>query len=226
MWKLNQLAEAMNAAEKAIGFNPEYALAWGRKGTVLIEFGFIAEALDAIDKAIQLDSNLSHVHSNRGFVLKKLNRNEEALDAINKAIHLDSKSTNHSNRGNLLSELGRMEEALDALDIAIRLDPNDGFPWSEKAGTEFKQENYEIAKLSIVRAFHLKYSPIVDNLLAIHSKSSASPFLIFRAITTCLAPDKYSPFSKIIIDAFQQSVPLSLYLSYHELLQCWKTKHL
>ena len=49
--------EAIEAYDKAIAINPDFAIAWGNKGNALNNLGRYEEAIKALDKAIAIDPN-------------------------------------------------------------------------------------------------------------------------------------------------------------------------
>ncbi|WAC05871.1 MAG: tetratricopeptide repeat protein [Methanoregula sp.] len=140
---------ALDASEKAIALDPQFAKAWNAKGTALHNLGRNDEALEAFTKAVELDptleiakQNIAHVQLDlqTGAPLTTLSEAEvqwkisynlmlegncsPALDASERAIALDPQFARAWNiKGLALHCLGRNDEALEAFTKAVELDP-------------------------------------------------------------------------------------------------------
>ena len=124
-----KLPEALEAFDRAIELDPNYAPPHNGRGNALRDLNRYEDALEAYNRAIELDPNYAPPHNNRGNTLSDLNRHEEALEAFDRSIELDpNKALPHHGRGAALYNLNRHEEALEAYDRAIELDPNDALP--------------------------------------------------------------------------------------------------
>jgi tetratricopeptide (TPR) repeat protein len=76
--------EAVEAYDKAVEIDPEYAEAWYNKGGVLYLQGKYNEAIQAFDKAIEIDPQLLFTWEAKGNALKSLGRTAEANAAFAK----------------------------------------------------------------------------------------------------------------------------------------------
>ena len=111
--------------KRAIGLNPNVAVAHSNLGAALMDLKRPAEALASYDKAIALKPDYAAAHNNRGAALRDLKRPTEALASYDKAIALKPDVAEaHSNRGNALMDLKRPAEALASFDKAIALKPD------------------------------------------------------------------------------------------------------
>ena len=148
--------EALAAYEQAIHLDPNYAVAYNNKGTVLDALEGCEEALAAYEQAIHLDPNYVDAYSNKGDALNGLKRYEEALVALEQAIHLDPNYVDaYSNKGFALSELKRYEEALVALEQAIHLNPNYSVAYNNRGFALSELNRYEEALVAYDQAIHL-----------------------------------------------------------------------
>ena len=100
---------AVELIKKAIGLNPNVAVAHNNLGNALRDLKRPAEALASYDRAITLKPDYAEAHNNRGNALMDLKRPEEALASYDKAIALKPDNAEaHNNRGNALRELKRL----------------------------------------------------------------------------------------------------------------------
>nr|WP_321418400.1 tetratricopeptide repeat protein [uncultured Methanomethylovorans sp.] len=124
----------MQAYDKAIELDPQYASAWNNKAYTLHELGRDEEAQKAFDKAKELDSRLGLAGNNNSLfdsgtwydkatVLLDTGKYEEALQAFNKAIEMDADDAyTWAGKSKSLWAMGRYEEAMQAYDKAEELD--------------------------------------------------------------------------------------------------------
>ncbi|MEW6774784.1 MAG: tetratricopeptide repeat protein [Bdellovibrionota bacterium] len=117
--------EALEAAEKVLGTDPQSTGALDVKGRALLELGRTEEALKAFQ---QIESQSPREQSWRvgyGLVLLKLNRNGEAADQFEKAA--DDNPSNGAAQYNLgfaLYSAGKYRDAISPLSEAIKLEEN------------------------------------------------------------------------------------------------------
>lgn len=134
LYKLGRNEEALEASEKAVEIDPNYAVAWVNNAAALLKLKRYDEALQASEKAIELDPNYAIAWNNKAAALHNLGRNDEALDASEKAIELDANFANPwVNIADILIELKRYDESIQASEKAIGIDPNYASPWNNKA---------------------------------------------------------------------------------------------
>lgn len=126
--RLGRWQPALDAYDRAIELDPQFAYAHCNRGAVLERLGRWDDALASYARALALNPDDLLTHYNRGSVLKQLGRFEEALTSYDRAIALRAEYAEaHVNRGNVLQELARFEEAIASYDHAIRHHPQ-GFP--------------------------------------------------------------------------------------------------
>ncbi len=96
---LGRHGEALEAYDKAIKINPQYANALHQKGIILSELGRHEEALEALDKAIWANEKVpwtyyvtdpAYCWFYKGVSFDKLGKHREAIEAYEKAIEINS----------------------------------------------------------------------------------------------------------------------------------------
>ena len=141
-----QFEKAIEAYDRAIELEPEYANIWYNKGISLYDLQRYEEAITAYDQAIELDPEDVRPWNNKGFVLKTLKRYEEAIRAYDRAIAVGPEDVRPwNNKGNALKALERYEEAITAYDRAIDLEPEDATAWNNKGITLHDLKRYKEA---------------------------------------------------------------------------------
>ena len=122
---LGKYDEAIQAYEKAIEINPQYALAWNGKGVALSVQGKYDEAITAFDRAIEINPQDASAWNNKGNALDSQGKYDEAIQAYDKAIEIDPQmATVWNNKGRALKSFGRTAEADAAFSKAKELGYN------------------------------------------------------------------------------------------------------
>ena len=138
--------EAIQAYNKAIEIDPQYAHAWDNKGAALGAQGKYNEAIQAYDKAIEINPQYADAWSNKGVVLDDLGKYDETLKACNEAIRLDPYSADSwYNKGNALKAQKKYDEAIQAYNKAIEIDPQYAKAWGNKGTALGAQGKYDEA---------------------------------------------------------------------------------
>jgi len=81
--------DALRAAQKALGFDPEHVKAYNNKAVTLIRLGRFDEALEACRKALKIEPRNADVLNTMGAAYVSLGRLDEALDAYRKVTQAD-----------------------------------------------------------------------------------------------------------------------------------------
>jgi tetratricopeptide (TPR) repeat protein len=71
--------------DKAIGIDPNYAIAINGKGNALSDLGQYEEAIEMYDRAIEIDPNDIGAINGKGNALSDLRRYDEAIELYDKA---------------------------------------------------------------------------------------------------------------------------------------------
>ncbi|MDK2907237.1 MAG: hypothetical protein PWQ66_1198, partial [Petrotoga sp.] len=154
--KLERHKEAIEAFDKAIEINPQFAEAWINKGVDLAELERYEEALKAFDKAIEIKPQYAQAWFKKGFALGELGKYEEALKAYEKAIEINPQDdVAWFAKGFALSKLARYEEVLKAFDKAIEINPQDAIAWFAKGFALSKLARYEEALKAYKKAIEI-----------------------------------------------------------------------
>jgi len=128
-----RLVDGLDAYNKAIGINPQYAEAWYNKGNTLGELGKHIEAIKAYERAIEIKPGIADPWVNKGVALYKLGEHEKAIIAYDRAIEINPTSIEAwCNKALSLRELGRMEDVVIAYDMVIKINPNLADAWCYK----------------------------------------------------------------------------------------------
>jgi len=87
--------ESIQACDKAIELNPNYAEALNCKGIALFKNSMYNESLDAFNRAIQIDPQLYGVWNNKGAALSRQFRFDDAYLQLIKLLNLIRIHTKH-----------------------------------------------------------------------------------------------------------------------------------
>ncbi|MHA6820039.1 sulfotransferase [Ralstonia pseudosolanacearum] len=140
------LAEAEDAARRAVAMDPALVSGWNNLGIVLQEAGKFAESLDCLERVIVLQPHGAQAHNNLANTLRRLERLERAESHYRRALELDpAYAEAHSNLAFLLSALGRHDEAAAAAQHAIELSPRLVDAYLNLAEAEVGRHRHEAA---------------------------------------------------------------------------------
>jgi len=153
---LDRHEEALEAFDKALEINLDYADAWSNKGVVLAGLDRYEEALAACDKALEINPDFANAWYNKGVDLAGLDRDEEALAAYDKALKINPDFVNAwSNKGAALGRLDRHEEALAAYDKALKINPDYTDAWYNKGAALRHLDRNEEALVAFDKALEI-----------------------------------------------------------------------
>ncbi len=116
--------EAMEAFNKSIEIDPQYAKAYAMKSRVYIESGQYADGLKEADQAVKLDPSLSWGFSARGAAYVALKEYQKGIEDLTKAIELEPTFANpYCHRSWAYFMLKDYPRAVADAGKAITLDP-------------------------------------------------------------------------------------------------------
>ncbi|PLZ03188.1 hypothetical protein CY652_07755, partial [Burkholderia sp. WAC0059] len=150
------LAEAGQAARRAVAMDPGLTAGWNNLGIVLQEAGRFDESLACLERVVALQPDWADAHNNLANTLRRLGRLDLAEPHYRRAIGLNPAHAGaHSNLAFLLSSLGRYDEAADLAQRAIGLDPHLVDAYLNLAEVETSRHRHEAAlrALDMLHAF-------------------------------------------------------------------------
>ena len=116
--------EAMKAFDKAIEFDPNFAIAYAGRAAIYDDWGEYLKALRESEQAIQLDPNLAWGFHTRGWANIGLRNFQKAIDDLNKALELDPNyAYAYCSRSWAYFMLKNYHRALDDANKAIECNP-------------------------------------------------------------------------------------------------------
>ncbi len=130
--ELGRLDEALQAYDRAIQLQPDYAWAWARKGRTLRLLSRYTEAIVCYDQALLIQPQYAWAHKGKGIVLERLGKPLDALECYRTATDIDPGDVwNWYNQADALHNMGRYDEAIRLLKQALKLDPAHPNSWAK-----------------------------------------------------------------------------------------------
>lgn len=125
-FKNGQLAEAIQAYDKAIAISPGRSEAYGNKGMTLLDTNNDSEALLAVNKAIELGNRTAETLLTKAVATSRLSLDKkDAEEAFLHAYELDPKSFNlFFQRGIYYSRIKDFKSSINDLKKAISINPD------------------------------------------------------------------------------------------------------
>ena len=125
--------EAMNAFNKSIELDPNFALAYAGRAAIYCEWEMYEKALRESEQAVKLDPNNSFNLTVLGRSKIGLGKVEEGIEDLNRAIVLYPKNVfTYSNRSHGYYLLKKYDKALADADKAIEVGPGVSFGYFQK----------------------------------------------------------------------------------------------
>jgi serine/threonine-protein kinase len=161
-WSRADVEEAVQMYEKAVGLDPDYALAYARLGQAhawmhrldydLSEERLIA-AKRAADRAIALDKDLPDGHVALGLYYYWGRRNyERAIEEFNRAMELEPSNADALRQiGNVRRRQGRFDDAIASYQRSADLDPRSHQAWFNLGETLLYTHRYDEARPNLER---------------------------------------------------------------------------
>jgi tetratricopeptide (TPR) repeat protein len=150
------LAEAEQAARRAMALDPSLVAAWNNLGIVLQEAGKLAESAACLERVTTLQPDNPEAHNNLGNTYLRLQRLDRAELHYEQALSLNPRYAEaHSNRAFLRHALGRYDEAAAAARLAIDINPTMADAYLNLAEVEMARQRHGEALrwLEALRAF-------------------------------------------------------------------------
>jgi tetratricopeptide (TPR) repeat protein len=154
---LGQLDRSVEAYEKAITIEPDYAEAFYNMGNALRQQVKLDEAIGAYEKATAFKSNYAEAYHNMGTALQDLGKLDEAIAAYKKAIGIKPDYAEVLyNMGNAFRQQGKRDEAIVAYSKAIAMKPDYAEAYHNMGATHNEQGNMEEAVEAYKKAIDIK----------------------------------------------------------------------
>ncbi|MEM1391827.1 MAG: serine/threonine-protein kinase [Cyanobacteria bacterium P01_H01_bin.150] len=110
---------------QAININPDYVIAYIRRGNAHNDLKDYQEAIKDYTQAIRINPNYALAYYNRGNVRRALRENKAAIDDYTEAIRLNPKNADaYNNRGIVYYDLEEYEGAIKDYTEAIKINPS------------------------------------------------------------------------------------------------------
>jgi predicted O-linked N-acetylglucosamine transferase (SPINDLY family) len=123
--ELGDLANAIEAYNRALREDPNFAEAHAVLGVLLMMAGNLPQAQAHCEQALLLRPGFAGAHTNLGLTLLKQSKIDQAVLQFEQAIHKDPKYVAaRINLGVAYAQLGRIDEALVQYQEAVRLNPS------------------------------------------------------------------------------------------------------
>ena len=132
-WREGQYEEAIDAYDKAIELNPEYADAYRKRATMKLTLDDYEGAIEDYTQCIKLNSGSAWVYYNRGFAKAKLGDSEFEKGNVEKAQDL-------------------FEATIEDCTQVIKLDPEDPDSYHNRALSRFRLGEFRVNQGNITAA--------------------------------------------------------------------------
>jgi tetratricopeptide (TPR) repeat protein len=118
------LTEALAAYDRALNMDPNFALAWSRRGDVLVQLARYREAVDSYNGSLSINPYDEETRLRLALILGRLGQYKSAVVNYDKVLESNPEDAlAWHNRGIRLLQLKRSKLALNSLNKALRYNP-------------------------------------------------------------------------------------------------------
>ncbi|MEN9213479.1 MAG: tetratricopeptide repeat protein, partial [Thermostichus sp. DG02_4_bins_136] len=124
------LTEALAAYDRALNMDPNFALAWSRRGDVLVQLARYREAVDSYNGSLTINPYDEETRLRLALILGRLGKYKSAVVNYDKVLESNPEDAlAWHNRGIRLLQLKRPKLALNSLNKALRYNPKQPRTW-------------------------------------------------------------------------------------------------
>ncbi|MFS8908161.1 tetratricopeptide repeat protein, partial [Synechococcus sp. OH2] len=128
--KRGNLTEALAAYDRALNMDPNFALAWSRRGDVLVQLARYREAVDSYNGSLSINPYDEETRLRLALILGRLGQYKAAVVNYDKVLESNPEDAlAWHNRGIRLMQLKRPKLALNSLNKALRYNPQQPRTW-------------------------------------------------------------------------------------------------
>ena len=168
--------EAIDAFDRAVRIQPDFALAWTNRGYALGQLKQYVDKFSSCAQATYHEPEFAEAWNCRGLARYNLKQYEEALKEYNVAISVAADDQESSrawfNKGQVLIKMGKYEEAIEATQTVLQLRPDYFLAWTQKCKALYELKQYQDAKTNCEISLKIKpdYQPTIKLLEQAKSK--------------------------------------------------------
>lgn len=156
---LKQHQRAIQAYNKAIELNPEYADAFYKRGLSYLDLERHQQSIQDFDQAVKLKPDFALAYAYRGNAYRSLKLYDQAVEDYGKSIHLNSSyAWVFNNRGLSFYDIDKSDKAINDFKKAIELNPNYDRAYNNLGISYYQLKLYEEAIDSYSKAVELNPS--------------------------------------------------------------------
>ncbi|GAB4213382.1 MAG: hypothetical protein OHK0012_09420 [Synechococcales cyanobacterium] len=145
-WNQGNWTEALAAYDRALNIDANFALAWGRRGDVLVKLGRYGEAVNSYNGSLNLNPYDEGIRLRLAMIQGRLKRYKSAVVSYDKVLEMDpDNAVVWHNRSLRLAQLGRPTLALKSVDKALELQPRLWKSWLLKGHLLYDLKRYPAA---------------------------------------------------------------------------------
>ena len=162
--------EAIEAFDRAVRIQPDFALAWTNRGYALGQLKQYVDKFSSCAQATYHEPEFAEAWNCRGLARYNLKQYEEALKEYNVAISVSADEQESSrawfNKGQVLIKMGKYEEAIDATQKVLQLRPDYFLAWTQQCKALYELKQYQDAKTNCEISLKIKsdYQPTIELL--------------------------------------------------------------